>query len=187
MKKISFLIATILVVSTVNAQQDGDPGSYNQIDTLDISKPIDWKEIILNDKAITYHITKHTENIENTNYKGINKQGLNLEYPVEIDVSKLVKNEESATVRYIGLGINKQGCSGKLIFVEQYGSKYFFRESIDNRNPSCVNGGYVILEIIREDIVTFHWYYPPTYGINGLTLGASTYLTKVYENYNYAY
>ena len=116
-----------------------------------------------------------SQNINNSSFAGIVKvKYTKKEYPLEITISNLQKNQISVISSY-HLGT----CVVELIFDSTtVDGKYIFHEKIKEgckKEPGTDNGT-VILELINNDQVLFRWYYPSG------SLGEEGVLSKIYSS-----
>jgi Aspartyl protease len=101
-------------------------------------------------------------------YSGINKQDIGQEYPVEILVNNLEKEEVSGAINY-----NTLKCGGSLVYIgSTFDKRYFFKEIITQNESDCVTNGIVVLQPLNENQLVFYWYYEDG------RLGSATVLNK---------
>ena len=125
-----------------------------------------------------------SQDIKNSSFAGIVlRKGLSdlrkqqmklkeLEYPVEITINNLQKNQISATIKY-----HEGGVEANLTFVSTtVDDKYIFHEKITKGRDGSTDNGTVILELINNDQVLFRWYFPSG------NLGEEGVLSKIYSS-----
>ena len=120
-----------------------------------------------------------SQNIDNSSFAG-NVQlmkgagTIKKEYSLEITISNVQENQVSVISSY-----HSGSCVVELIFDSTTADgKYIFHEKIKKcgkKEPGTDNGT-VILELINNDQVLFHWYYPSG------SLGEKGVLSRIYSS-----